>query len=312
MPDRMHILDTGFPTFTGEESTEEKVTAVQNYLYMLMEELRYLLRHLDAENFTDAGLVELAEGMTQAAQQDGENPLNEFVFHTLSENLINNDELVLDRLSTSRRIRKYLLRDTTDDNYVSLSGQGEQLITGRVENGEAAEQARNRFGQALYWQREPAGFTADGYPADENGEPVCAVTSPTAWPVTVYPYKKLVRAQLTFAPDGGGGEALPQLILGEGDGNGNSRGYLWKDTENLNIQLVNSAGDPVSIVLGDDGYVDVDKFRRATEMDFSGWSGGFFTEELDGAVSVGYMVDFDGQGRPIRIYDQTHSCNIVW
>lgn len=310
MPDRMHILDTGCPAFTGEESTEEKVTAIQNYLYMLMEELRYLLRHLDAENFTDAGLGELAEGMTQAAQQDGKNPLNEFVFHTLSESLINNDELELDRLSTSRRIRKYILSDTSDDNYLLVQNNYLRMITGTVTGGSSTVQATNRNGRLLYWQKEPVGHNADGYPTDAQGNQIYATTKATSWPVLTYVYTETVKGSVAL--QNSGGVYVPEITLGAGDGNGNSRGFIWKDTDNLNIQLMNSEGDPVSIVLGDDGYVDVDKFRRATEMNFSGWSGGFFTEELDGAISVNYFVEFDNQERPIRIYDQTHSCDIVW
>ena len=55
------------PGFRGDEKTEDKVDALQNYLYMLMEELRYLLRHLDAENFSDSGLEALAESVFSAA-----------------------------------------------------------------------------------------------------------------------------------------------------------------------------------------------------------------------------------------------------
>ena len=67
MPDRMHTLETGLPSFSGYEETEEKVDALQNYLFMLLEELRYLLRHLDAENFSESGLEALAESVAEAA-----------------------------------------------------------------------------------------------------------------------------------------------------------------------------------------------------------------------------------------------------
>ena len=45
MPTQFAALDTGFPTFTGEESTEQKVDALHNYTYMLLEYLRYVLLH---------------------------------------------------------------------------------------------------------------------------------------------------------------------------------------------------------------------------------------------------------------------------
>lgn len=61
MADRMHILDTGLPQFRGDENHEEKLEALIDYLYQLIEELQYLLRHLEADNFSEGGLRELAE-----------------------------------------------------------------------------------------------------------------------------------------------------------------------------------------------------------------------------------------------------------
>lgn len=61
MADRMHILDTGLPKFRGDENQEEKLEALIDYLYQLIEELQYLLRHLEADNFSEGGLRELAE-----------------------------------------------------------------------------------------------------------------------------------------------------------------------------------------------------------------------------------------------------------
>lgn len=219
-------------------------------------------------------------------------------------------EILIDQLSTSRRIRKYILSDTSDDNYLLVQNNYLRMITGTVTGGSSTVQATNLNGRLLYWQKQPVGHNADGYPTDAQGNQIYATTKATSWPVLTYVYTETVKGSVAL--QNSSGVYVPEITLGAGDGNGNSRGFIWKDTDNLNIQLTNSGGDPVSIVLGDDGYVDVDKFRRATEMNFSGWSGGFFTEELDGAISVNYFVEFDNQERPIRIYDQTHSCDIVW
>ena len=59
MPNGTHLLDAGFPSFTGRESTGEKLERIQNYLFQLLEELRYLLHNLETENFNSAGLEEL-------------------------------------------------------------------------------------------------------------------------------------------------------------------------------------------------------------------------------------------------------------
>ena len=41
MPSNWLYIDTNFPAFTGEESMEEKVTSIQDYMYLLVEQLRY-------------------------------------------------------------------------------------------------------------------------------------------------------------------------------------------------------------------------------------------------------------------------------
>lgn len=61
MPSNFLNLDTRFPTFTGGESTEQKVAVIQNYLFMLLEQLRYSLRNLDAGNFNETGLKEITD-----------------------------------------------------------------------------------------------------------------------------------------------------------------------------------------------------------------------------------------------------------
>jgi len=48
-------MDTGLPRFKVTDTTEEKVNAIQEYLYMFLEELRYYLQHLTEDNFTAEG-----------------------------------------------------------------------------------------------------------------------------------------------------------------------------------------------------------------------------------------------------------------
>lgn len=52
MPKDYLALDTNFPSFTGTETTDQKVDQLYNYTYMLLENLRYTLRNLDGSNFT--------------------------------------------------------------------------------------------------------------------------------------------------------------------------------------------------------------------------------------------------------------------
>lgn len=61
MPDRMRLLEASFPDVSGRGNADSKIEAIVNYLFMQKEELTYLLRNLDADNFNTQGLESLAE-----------------------------------------------------------------------------------------------------------------------------------------------------------------------------------------------------------------------------------------------------------
>ena len=65
MPGSILSADTGFPTFTGSESSEEKIRIITNYLYMLLEQLKYANAHVGVENFSESGLDDLEELITE-------------------------------------------------------------------------------------------------------------------------------------------------------------------------------------------------------------------------------------------------------
>lgn len=65
MPSNWLYIDTNFPTFTGGESTEEKIGTIQNYMYMLVEQLRYSLRNLDLGNMNQAAVREYEAYLTE-------------------------------------------------------------------------------------------------------------------------------------------------------------------------------------------------------------------------------------------------------
>lgn len=245
-------------------------------------------------------------------------------------------ELTVDRLSTSRRIRKYILGDTSDDNYVKIQDNYIRLMTGTVDSSAAlgteddnavgtednngievqgtpsgAVHVSNRYGQPLYWQREPVGHTADGYPTDANGQQIYAGTEETSWPVYSYAYTEQVKSEYSFVSIEG--VYNPQIIIGAGDENGYSKGYVYKSIDYLLIQYITPSGDPAEIRLNNDGYVDITKLRKSSQLDFSGWDSGVFTEMVDGGGVSSYAVSFDAYGRPTRITDNTgHIMEVVW
>lgn len=58
MPVDIFSIDQLYPTFTGEETNTEKIERLADYLYKLIESLRYTLYHLGEENFS-GGFEEL-------------------------------------------------------------------------------------------------------------------------------------------------------------------------------------------------------------------------------------------------------------
>lgn len=250
-------------------------------------------------------------------------------------------DLTVDRLITSRRVRKYILGDTSDDNYIHIQDQYIKLITGKVnfqvylltESGEKlvtendipliletdggvppATQLLNRSGQPLYWQREPVSHTPDGYPLDADGVQIYSTTDVTDWPVMVYDYVELVKSQYAF--DQIDNEYTPQLVLGAGYGDtldpDKGKGFIRKNTNSFDLWLHTASGEDHGIFIGEE-YTDIVKLRKTTVMDFSGWGSGSFSETIDGGATNTYTVNFDGEGRPVKITDgEGHETAVIW
>lgn len=73
-------VDTSFPTFTGEESADEKISTIQNYMYMLVEQLRYTLHNLDLANMNASAVSQFTRMLTDpiyAAIQDADDNLTQ-------------------------------------------------------------------------------------------------------------------------------------------------------------------------------------------------------------------------------------------
>lgn len=64
MPSNWLYIDTGFPAFTGEESAKQQISTIQNYLFMLVEQLRYSLRNLDLRNMNQTAVRQFEDALT--------------------------------------------------------------------------------------------------------------------------------------------------------------------------------------------------------------------------------------------------------
>lgn len=65
MPGNILNADTGFPRFQEGQSNSDKINVIMNYLYMLLEQLRYSMGNLDEKNFSPDGLEQLQKVITE-------------------------------------------------------------------------------------------------------------------------------------------------------------------------------------------------------------------------------------------------------
>ena len=65
MPSSLQTLDTAFPKIDDHQTTEENFNQVVNYLYMLLENLRYTLGNLGEDNFNDTELDSIGKLITE-------------------------------------------------------------------------------------------------------------------------------------------------------------------------------------------------------------------------------------------------------
>lgn len=220
-------------------------------------------------------------------------------------------DLTVDKLSTSRRVVKYLANDQTDDNYVRIRDARIEFVSGVYAGGE--EQARNPKGGLIYWERDisDASIGSDGYPRS-GGVRVFTTTEKTDWPVMVYTYEEQVKRSIAF--DKLGDHYVPVDTFGAGDAAGRQCGRLVKDTDGLQMTYETQSGNVLGVRMGDDGYTDVYGMRKTTGMNFSEWEKGKFFERIDGDdTRYEYGVEFDAEGRPIKITDSAgHEMAIYW
>lgn len=220
-------------------------------------------------------------------------------------------DLSVNRLSTSRRVVKYLAGDTTDDNFIRVAEQSLEFVAGIAKS--TTEQAKNPNGELIYWEADPAGASigSDGYPY-ANGERIFTTTKQTSWPVMVYQYEEQVKRAISFESDGQ--YYYPVDVFGAGDNNGKQRGYLVKRQNSLELTYETSTGKQLGLAALDEGYLDLMGVRKTVGLNFSGWDKGSWGVLLEGVTEMlNYGVTLNSAGVPIKItYPDGTDCPILW
>ena len=220
-------------------------------------------------------------------------------------------DLSVNRLSTSRRVVKYLAGDTSDDNFIRVAEQSLEFVAGIAKG--TTEQAKNPNGELIYWEADPAGASigSDGYPY-ANGERIFTTTKQTSWPVMVYQYEEQVKRAISFQSDGQ--YYYPVDVFGAGDTNGKQRGYLVKRQNSLELTYETSMGKQLGLAARDEGYLDLIGMRKTVGLNFSGWDKGSWGVLLEGVTEMlNYGVTLNSAGVPVKItYPDGTDFPILW
>lgn len=72
MSGSLFLAEERFPRSFASESTEEKLSRVEDYLYFVSEQLSYTLRNLDARNLSPAGLADITSPLYARIQDEAD------------------------------------------------------------------------------------------------------------------------------------------------------------------------------------------------------------------------------------------------
>lgn len=69
MPSKWAMVDNSFPTFSGEEKPAEQIRMLVDYMFILVEELKYQLANLDGDNWNTKALESLQVDTTAGVEE---------------------------------------------------------------------------------------------------------------------------------------------------------------------------------------------------------------------------------------------------
>lgn len=195
---------------------EGSVKDLHKYVEGLNEQLTYIFENLGGENFNTQDMNNFIAnlGATNIITQTIVS--NSVVTKSLYAERGDIAQLTVDWLSTSKKVVKYLNRDTSDDDYIEIHEQGIELKSASVVmSGEdpLTEKLFDRNGKQLFWQKEITyAEIIDGIPY-VNGKPVYMDTEKTDYEVLVYKYTTATKMLINFSQVDG--VNVPKITMGD-------------------------------------------------------------------------------------------------
>ena len=249
MPSGMTNIDQRFPNFKGNETQEQRLRIILDYLFMLREYLQYVLNNLSPDNFNKTALDGLIDEIRAGVVVAETMISNTVITNNLYAEYGDISELTVDRLSSLNKAEKFWAGDTSEVNYIKVQDQTYRAVTGTTDGSTA--QLTDRYGNPLYYKGP---VTAGTY------KTVGMSTTPTIYPVIVYDYDELVKMTIGHVYDEDSGYWLPQIIMGAGSGTGdNGKFFITKTSGGVKMVYHTIGGEETEIRFGD--YVDA-RHRR--------------------------------------------------
>lgn len=160
MPANWLYMDSKFPDFNGDISTEEKLSQLQNYLYMLVEQMRYTTQNLDTTNMNQTALNSWEEAITKPLylMLEGEG-------ERLTQLSVTADGLTAVVQSQQQQVQE--VKDAQEDAQNALEGldQSVQEISSRVDLALTSDQVEiaieKKLAQGVDTVTTKTGFTFD-------------------------------------------------------------------------------------------------------------------------------------------------------
>lgn len=160
MPANWLYMDAKFPDFDGDISTEDKLAQVQNYLYLLVEQMRYTMQNLDTTNLNQTALNVWEEAITKPLYL-----LLEGEGERLTQLSVTADGLTALVQSQQQQVQE--VKDAQEDAQNALEGldQSVQEISSRVDLALTSDQVEiaieKKLAQGVDTVTTKTGFTFD-------------------------------------------------------------------------------------------------------------------------------------------------------
>ena len=212
-------------------------------------------------------------------------------------------QLTVDWIDTSKRVQKYLNKDTSSDfHFVGHDTTIEFIRSDVIMSGSTpqTEQMQNRYGNLLYWQKDISDAEiVNGYPYVDDLR-VYITTEDTGYPVMVYQYNNHVMRQISFQQDTDSGNWFPTDLYGMGfDEKGlTGRGKILKTNGAFELTYTTTAGVVTGVYMRDDGFVDVVHRRADITVDTANKQ---FVISPEGVLANAFTIDYAENGDTLSL-----------